>query len=225
MFLDVAIDAIANTLVNGGSPFYRWYAAAWATTCLAAAAVACHDGRRLLPEARSYLGFLAVPWKLAVFAPALLFVTFAGTYAYDDTWDTVTGSGMSALTFLTAPWAVGAMYRVAMGMRPRRDAFLAAVVCLFSASWFYDGYLFWRDGYYTSMWLPNLLVSPYLYVAGGLLWNLEPAEGKWARLSFVRDDWPAAPADRGFKPVLLACAPFVAFAAVVLIGSVRWKVL
>jgi hypothetical protein len=47
-----------------------------------------------MPEWREYLSFHGVPWKLCLFVPALLFVTFAGRYTNDETWDLVTGSGM-----------------------------------------------------------------------------------------------------------------------------------
>jgi hypothetical protein len=33
-----------------------------------------------------------VPWKLRLFVPALLFVTFAGRFTNDETWDVVTGA-------------------------------------------------------------------------------------------------------------------------------------
>ena len=118
-------DAVAAFLMDGTSPFYRWYVAAWATACALALGQAVLDRRRLGPELAAYARFLAMPWKLAVFAPAFLFVTFAGRYAHDDTWDVVTGGGMSALTYLTAPWSVGVAWQVAHGLRPRRDIALA----------------------------------------------------------------------------------------------------
>ena len=52
--------------------------------------------------------------------PAFLFVTFAGRYTDDETWDWVTGSGMAILTFLTAPWVVELIYQVLTRRRPLR---------------------------------------------------------------------------------------------------------
>lgn len=75
-----------------------------------------------MPEWRDYLGFLCVPWKLCIFVPAFCFVTFAGRYTNDETWDAVTGSGMSALTFLSAPWSVGLLYQIADSERQAADA-------------------------------------------------------------------------------------------------------
>ena len=96
------------------------YVACWATFVLVAVAILVHDRRRLLPEWRTYLRFLVLPWKVALFVPALLFVTFAGRYTDDETWDVVTGSGMSILTYLTAAWAIGLLWQVRRGWRPRR---------------------------------------------------------------------------------------------------------
>jgi hypothetical protein len=74
------------------SPFFAKYIAMWAAVCLVAAAILVWDRRRLVPEWRGYLRFLAVPWKLCLFVPALLFVTFAERYTNDETWDVVTGA-------------------------------------------------------------------------------------------------------------------------------------
>jgi len=204
-------------------PPFQAYVASWSTACLAATVTACLDGRRLIRDAAPYAGFLLVPWKLATFAPAFLFVTFAGRFAYDDTWDTVTGGGMSLLTFATAPWAVGAAWLGASGHRPRRDIALAAVACLFSASWSYDGYLLWRDGSYGGLWLPNLLVSPVLYMAAGLMWNLEAAPDGKATFAFLQPGWPGRGTPGTGLAWLAWTLPFVVSAAAVLLGSVRWR--
>jgi hypothetical protein len=94
----------------GFSPFFVKYMAMWALFCVAAVFILIWDRKRLLPEWREYLRFLCVPWKLCLFVPALIFVSFAGRYTNDETWDLVTGSGMALLTFLTAPWSVGLIY-------------------------------------------------------------------------------------------------------------------
>jgi hypothetical protein len=85
------------------SRFFLIYIASWATFSVAAVILFARDKKGLIPEWRRYLGFLLVPWKLGFFAIAFAFVTFAGRYANDESWDWVTGSGMSILTFLTAP--------------------------------------------------------------------------------------------------------------------------
>ena len=113
----------------------------------------------------------------------LVFVTFAGSFTDDETRDVVTGSGMAVLTFLTAPWSVGVAYQVFVRRRPTRYLIVALAVMLFSSSWFYDAYLLLRDGEYTRGWLGDLMLSPIVYVAAGVLWNLEPKPAGMASLA------------------------------------------
>jgi hypothetical protein len=212
------------------SPFLIKYVAIWTSFCLVAVVILVWDRKRLMPEWREYWRFLTVPWKLWLFLPALFFVTFAGRYTNDETWDWVTGSGMAILTFTTAPWSIGLIYQVFTRRRPLRYLVVALALLLFSSSWFYDSYLLWRDGAYTGRWAGNLLLSPFIYVAAGLLWNLEAKdsgdfrEGSGFRLSFVRTDWPKPPVDTRFGPLVLVSIPFIVIAAFVLVAFVGWKV-
>jgi hypothetical protein len=212
------------------STFFVRYIEIWVSLCLVAVAILVWDRKRLVPEWLKYSRFLCVPWKLWLFGAAFLFVTFAGRYTNDETWDWVTGSGMAILTFLTAPWVVGLIYQVFVGRRPLRYLVVAIALMLFSSSWFYDAYLLWRDGFYTGRWAGNLMLSPFIYVAAGLLWNLEAKESgdfrehSAFRLSFVRVDWPSRPADTRFGPLVLVSIPFIAVAAFVLVAFVGWKV-
>jgi hypothetical protein len=201
--------------------FLLGYTALWVLYCAFAAGIAIRERASLSAELRTYLRFLCVPWKLAVFAPALLFVTFAGRFTNDETWDIATGGVMSILTFLTAPWVVGVLYQVVKGKRTPKCAIVAIALCLFSCSWFYDSYLFLRDGHYTSRWLGNLMLSPFLYALGGLLWNLE-AKGAWPTLSFLRPDWPAPSPDRRFAPLLIVAFLLIISAGVILVSFVSW---
>ena len=142
----------------------------------------------------------------------------------------MTGSGMAILTFLTAPWVVGLIYQVLVGRRPLRYLIVAIALLLFSSSWFYDAYLLLRDGVYTHRWASNLMLSPFIYAAAGMLWNLEAKEsadfreGPGFRLSFVREDWPTRPVDPRFGPLVLISIPFIVIAAFVLVEFVGWKV-
>jgi len=214
----------------GISPFFVKYLAIWASFCLVAVFILILDRKRLFLESREYLSSLCVPWKLCLFVPALIFVTFAGRYTNDETWDLVTGSGMAILTFLTAPWAIGLIYQVFVGRRPVRYLVVALALLLFSSSWFYDGYLLLRDGAYTGRWAGNLMLSPFIYVAAGMLWNLEAKEredfgaGSGFRMSFVRADWPKRPVDTRFGPLVMISIPFIVIAAFVLVAFVGWKV-
>jgi hypothetical protein len=214
----------------GISPFFVKYLVMWVSFCLVAVSILVWDRKRLLPEWREYLRFLSVPWKLWLFVPALLFVSFAGRYTNDESWDLVTGSGMAILTFLTAPWSIGLIYQVLVGRRSSRYLIVAIALLLFSSSWFYDAYLLWRDGVYTARWAGNLMLSPFIYLAAGLLWNLEAKDsgdfrddGEF-RLSFVRANWPRRPLDTRFGPLVLVSIPFIVIAAFVLVAFVGWKV-
>lgn len=204
------------------SPSLQVYVVCWLSFCCLAVATAIVDRRTLSAEWREYARFLCVPWKLAMFAPALVFVTFAGRFTNDETWDVVCGGGMSVLTFLTAPWAVGTVYKAIRRERGPGFLVVAAALWLFSSSWFYDGYIYLRDGAYTTRWFGNLLLSPFIYLCAGLLWNLE-ARSRWlAALSFLRPDWPAPPQDRRFGPIVLMGLPFAVAGFVVLVAFVEW---
>jgi hypothetical protein len=187
-----------------------------------AAGILIYDRKVVAREWRDYVHFLCVPWKLVLFTPALVFVTFAGRFTDDETWDVVTGGGMSILAYVTAPWSVGCFYRLLARRRPLRHLVVALALCLFSSSWFYDGYLLWRDGEYTQRWLGNLMLSPIIYASAGLLWNLETRPLGGYTLSFTRNDWPAPPVDRRFGPLALVCLPLIAIATFVLVAYVSW---
>lgn len=205
--------------------FLTKYVAGWLGFCALAVVLACFRRQSLGEETPRYLGLLSVRWKLLTFLPALLFVTFAGRLTNDPTWDVICGGGMAMLTFATAPWAVGVCFNVLRGRRVWADGFVAVALWLFASSWFYDGYLFLRDGRYTDYWLGNLLISPFIYLAAGLLWNLEAKQAGGVRFGFLRPDWPTAPEDQRFLPVFVASIPLVAIAVYLLVAYVEWPAL
>lgn len=203
-------------------PQYTLYIACWAAFCFCALVIVVRDRKHLGPEWRAYKRFLFIRWKLALFIPAFIFVTFAGRFTDDETWDTITGSGMSILTFLTAPWAIGLFYQTMRKQRPLRYIVVSLALCLFSSSWFYDIYILWRDGEYSTRWLGNLILSPITYIAAGLLWNLEATANNQATFSFLRNDWPSPPRNVAFHPLFWACLPFVLVGSFVLMAFVKW---
>lgn len=197
------------------------YVAGYCTFVLLAALVAFRHVR--IPW-RDAFAFLLVPWKVAVFVPAILFVTLAGRFTDDETWDVVSGGGMSILTVATAWWSVGTGVRVVRRMAPPRELLVAIAVTLFSSSWFYDGYLLLRDGAYTPRWLGNLMLSPTIYLCAGLLSNLESDARGRLGFSFLRPDWPRPlpSARRVSFAMILVSIPLVAIAAWFLVGFVGW---
>ncbi len=198
------------------------YLICWLSFCLFAGFLCYRYRKDLISELPNYRSLIFIKWKLVTFSIAFIFVTFAGHFTDDETWDIISGGGMSVLTFFTAPWAVGTTYKVLRGQRPFTYLIIAAALTLFSASWFYDGYLLLRDGSYTGRWIGNLILSPIIYVCAGLLWNLE-ASGHWFRFSFLRLDWPKPPEDRSFWPILIISIPLILVAAYVLIAFVGWR--
>ena len=67
-----------QVITYSSHPLLPWYVAGWVTFCAVAAAVVFRDREVLCRGWRAYWGYLTVPWKLAVFAPAFLFVSFGG---------------------------------------------------------------------------------------------------------------------------------------------------
>ncbi len=201
------------------SAFLVKYLVGWLAFCLLAAALALKDVR---PNWHDEFAFLFVPWKLALFAPAIVFVTFAGRFTNDETWDVVSGGGMSLLTFLTAGWSIGTLFKVATGERPLSHGVVALALGLFASSWFYDGYLLLRDHAYTRRWLGNLVLSPIIYVSAGVLLNLE-VRGRGLGFAFTRADWPKPQSAQASVWLALAALPLVLIAAYVLVAFVGWS--
>ncbi len=206
-------------IVPGMTPFLVNYLVGWLACCALGLVLFVKDVR---PAWRDELRALTVPWKLALFLPAIAFVTFAGRFTDDETWDVGCGGGMAVLTFLTAGWSVGTVAKGLRGERPWSHVVVAVVVALFASSWFYDGYLLLRDGAYTHRWLGNLRLSPIIYVCAGLVMNLERA-GRGVRFGFTRADWPRPASVAPSVGLALAALPLVLVAAFVLVAFVGWR--
>lgn len=203
------------------SPFLVRYVVGWITFSVVALIVGAQSVRVHWREA---LAFVTVPWKVALFVPAIAFVTFAGSFTNDETWDVVSGGGMSVLTVATAWWSVGTAVKIFRRKRPLRDAIVVIGVTLFASSWFYDGYLLLRDGAYTPRWLGNLMLSPTIYLCAGLVANLEVDTAGKLAFAFAREDWPRPLPSKRVSWALAAVAmPLVVIAAYFLVGFVGWR--
>lgn len=165
------------------------YMSGWMSFCLAAIVVIWQNRADCTLFRPIYLRTLLVPWKLVLFAIALVFFIVAAPYAGDPTWDEVDATFMAVLTYVSAPWSVGTLYRWARGRERRQMAFVALGVWLFSASFSYDLYIFLRHGHYPSSWWSNVVASSVLYSSAGLLWSLEVRAERGVVFSFMVDPW------------------------------------
>lgn len=183
------------------------YTALWIAACLLAAWLMLRERRTIELFSPGYRRFLLQRWKVLTFAAATLVLTLAGPYSNDETWDHVDAAVMCTLTFATAPWAVGTLYR-ALVRRAWRQGYVAACVWLFSASWFYDLYIVLRDGAYSPYWLSNLVLSSLLYLAAGLAWSLEWTRERGVVFQFVQPYWPERDAEPNFRRIVPFTLPF-----------------
>jgi hypothetical protein len=202
------------------TPFFIGYTATWITYCLLCAGLMIREGRRLTLFQRSTLQTLTQPWKLTTGLIATLGLIGIAPYTGDPTWDTGSALIMSLLTYLTAPWSVGILYRALRYPRHTRwPAVCIALGCwLLSASWSYDLYLLLRDGAYPVTWWSNLLASSLLYLPAGLLWNLQWSPQQGATLGFLHPDWPRPPTGPQFIPLLPYAAVVMALVSAMILS-------
>ena len=146
----------------------RLYIAGWSVACVLALALAVAERKRLALLHRDYWRMLLAPWKLGSFLVAAVALTAVAPYTGDPTWDHTDAAFMAVATFLTAPWAVGTLWRALHGRVSRRQVPVAACLWLASASWSYDLYLYRRDGFYPATWASNLaaLAAKQARIAG-----------------------------------------------------------
>jgi hypothetical protein len=180
--------------------------------CLLTAGTLLIRKRHFRDKLSIYRGFLFEPWKTITFVVAAAGITLAAPYSGDPTWDYFDGAAISILTFVTAPWAVGAVFRSVKTRTNWIDIFIALCLMLFSSSWSYDAYIYWRDGTYPATWLSNLIIAPNFYIAGGLFWNLEYHKERGIIFSFQRDTWYHEINTASFWKLIWVAIPFIVFA-------------
>ena len=195
------------------APFFTAYLTAWVLACAVAVATVARDPRAFSLLAPEYRRFLGVRWKLVTFVLAAVGLTLVAPYTGDPTWDYVDASFQSVLTFLGAPWAVGTLYLFIRRAATPKQAFVAACVWMFSASWSYDVYILLRDGLYPDTWAINIVASSVLYLAAGLLWNLDWRPGRGVTFSFLEPEWLAVQTGTRFARLLGYALPFMLIAA------------
>lgn len=184
------------------------YTLVW-SVCLLLAIILFFRKKQLKKNLSEYLRFLFEPWKAVTFLIAASGLTLVAPYTGDFTWDYTDGLFMSILTFTTAPWAVGTIYRTLTSRASWTDMYIALCLMLFTSSWSYDAYIWLRDGIYPDTWLSNLIISPNLYISGGLFWNLEHHPEKGLKFSFQRDAWYHESIRSSFAKLFWIALPFM----------------
>ncbi|MFH1124373.1 MAG: hypothetical protein V1758_12010 [Pseudomonadota bacterium] len=144
------------------------------------------------------------------FAVASFGMIVIAPHTGDPTWDYFDAFFMSTLTYLTSPWAIGAIYNAGKRKAKLSHAFIALCVWMFSASWSYDLYLVLRDGDYPVTWFSNILASSVLYISAGLFWSLDWIQGKGVTFAFLENNWPYSPSKSPFSKIVWYALPFMA---------------
>lgn len=171
------------------TPFAYVYIFCWSLLCIVGMVIGWRNRAECTLFRRTYLRTLLVPWKLVLFAIALVFFILVAPYAGDPTWDEIDATFMALFTYVSAPWSVGTLYRWTRGRERGQLAFVALCVWLFSASFSYDIYIFLRHGFYPSSWWSNIIASSVLYASAGLLWSLEVRPERGVVFSFMVEPW------------------------------------
>lgn len=193
----------------------HWYTAVWLLLCLFAVWLLWKNPVCFSLLRRDYWLMISEPWKLLTATVATLGFIVMAPYTGDPTWDYFDAFFMSALTYATAPWAVGIFYRAVRRRESWQPLYVALCCLFFSASWSYDLYIWIKDGYYPLTWTSNIVASSFLYIMAGLLWNLEWQPSLGARFGFMGDEWPLPSKRRSWRIAWIAL-PIIVLVAVLM---------
>ncbi len=201
---------------------FTFYLAGWSAALLVAVVVFVIKKKSILPTCPGYFKFLSMPWKVVTFVIATTGMTVIAPYTGDPTWDYVDALFMSILTFLSAPWAVGILFRAMRQQTGWGEAYIAACLWLFSASWSYDLYIVLRDGIYPPTWQANLYLSSILYLLAGLFWNLDWSKERGLHFAFMQDGWPAPNPNPVFTKLLWLALPLMLFVTILILAFLEF---
>ncbi len=202
------------------------YLAFWLAIFVSALIILAVKRKQFSILQQHYRSFLFVPWKLSTFLVAAIGLNAVGPFTGDPTWDFATASFMSILTFFTAPWTIGALFKAVSGKEGFAQVYVAICLWLFSASWSYDLYLLIRDGYYPVTWSTNLLASSILYLCAGLFWNLSFKPNRGVHFAFTEPDWPQSGLKQTFNQVFWYALPFMILVSAMILYfliPVQWQ--
>ena len=141
----------------------------WIALCIVAIIVALRQRKNIELFQKEYWIFLTQPWKVILFIMAATCWIIAAPYSADPTWDYTDATFISLLTYITAPWCIGAIYK---HYKSLSIMYLALCIAMFSVCWSYELYILIRYGYYPETWLVNIPLSIPIYVLAGMTWNL-----------------------------------------------------
>ena len=135
--------------------FFYIYIAFWSLACLIAATLYIRDNKSYALSHSRYWYFLFKPWKIVTFLIATSGMTVIAPYTGDPTWDYFDALFMSLLTYLTAPWAIGAIFKVIKKNCPlSKPLWLFAYGCSLQAG--HMIFIFWSETVHIR--LPGFLI-------------------------------------------------------------------
>ena len=199
------------------APIFKLYIIGWSTACFVALFLWMKGWKSFALSRKEYWRFILKPWRVSTFIVACSGMIGIAPYTGDPTWDYFDAFFMSVLTYLTAPWALGALYNVAKRKLGPSQAFVALCFWMFSASWSYDLYLTLRDGDYPTTWFSNIFAASVLYISAGLFWSLDWIQGRGVTFAFLEDGWPYSTSEATFSKILWFALPFMVLVSFLII--------
>lgn len=158
--------------------------------------------------------FLMKKWKIILFLVATFLLSYISTLWYDPTWDIPETIIMSVLTYYTAPYSVGVIYRYFSGLyKNGSELYIAFILILFSSAWFYDIYamifLVWT---YPLTAFSNLWLSPFFYIFAWMMWSLDYKKELWVIFVYKYKEWTSFVWDVGnFQKISIYILPIALF--------------
>lgn len=178
---------------------------------------------QLLKDYRNYFKFLLEIKRFLSFLLATLILILCGLFANDPTWDIPISTIMAVLTYFTAPWTIGVIYKSIKREKKLYELYSAICFWLFSASWSYDLWDYLKTGSYPTSWTSNLALSSVLYFSAGFFWSLSWNHQRGVCFIFTDPSWPDRKSEFHLKKIALWALPFILLFSGVVIGLVIFQ--
>ena len=136
-----------------------------------------------------YYKYITQKWKVVSFLGGTSLMVLPARYSGDVTWTYTDALIMSILTYITAPWAVGIVYKFIRNDISFKHLSIALCFALFSFSWVYDIYIYMTLGFYPSTWSSNMALSMPMYILAGMVWNLGYTKTSGIFFGFMKVNW------------------------------------